>query len=182
MSLYHQDPQVKTFVDKMVKYCPTLIVLLLLTPAVWPNDTERQANQVPPAAFMLVHAMQILLFAPVEWEETIAYSPNLEDYRHGYLILEGPDQTRVVGGRFSMEDLNRAILLLYAFSNRRNGRVNLLQERAPRKSGKTRWSGYHDPTFIFPDEEPAAGDKFVDQIAINQLGFDKGQITAYECR
>ncbi|KAJ3536979.1 hypothetical protein NM208_g6281 [Fusarium decemcellulare] len=146
---------------------PRPTVIPLLAPTVWPNDTERQANQVAPAAIMLVHAVQILLFAPVEWEETISYSTNPEDYRHGYLILEGPDQTLVVGGRFSMEDLNRAIFLLYAFSNRRNGRVNLLQERAPRKSGKTRWSRYHDPTFIFLDEEPAAVDKLVDQVAIN---------------
>ncbi|KAF5004981.1 hypothetical protein FDECE_8546 [Fusarium decemcellulare] len=156
INLYHQEPQVKTFVDKMAKHCPTLIGLLLLTPTVWLDGTERQANRVPPAAFMLMHAVQILLFAPVEWNETISYFTNPEDYRHGYPILEGPDQTRVVGGRSSMEDPNRAILILYAFSNRRNGRVNLLQERVPRNSGKTKWSGYHDPTFIFLDDEPAA--------------------------
>ncbi|KAH6990739.1 hypothetical protein BKA56DRAFT_667277 [Ilyonectria sp. MPI-CAGE-AT-0026] len=96
---------------------------------------------------LLVHAAQILLFAPVEWNCNIEYSPVPSSYDHRFPFSFGGvvDKT-IFGGRFSTEDINRAVLLVYYNQARRNLRGNWLSARAPTNT-KFLWTGYLDPEY-----------------------------------
>lgn len=84
-----------------------------------------EVPQIHTIAFMLVHAVQLLLFAPVDWVENRIYSRDVYDHRFPlpYLDEDFPEQPKIVRGLFTMGDLSRALYMLYSARFRRGSKA-----------------------------------------------------------
>ena len=76
--------------------------------------------------------------------ESRLYSPDPEAYEHRFPL--NADVPKVVGNRFSMEDLHRAMFMGYALYRRRCTKADAMQERGPSKQAYE-WKGYADPDY-----------------------------------
>ncbi|SCV45357.1 uncharacterized protein FFB14_08608 [Fusarium fujikuroi] len=160
---YHRNEKVREFIDKVAKLCtkPTLIPVLNQT-----VSTPGLPGNISPCAFILAHAVQILLFAPQDWDANRVYTRDQDAYAHRFPTPEtiGGGTTPTVAGLFSMEDLHRAILLFYYLLKRRSER-KWITKKAPARSSKAGFPGYHHPTSPSVDHgahhnpnEPPAGE------------------------
>ncbi|KAF4454842.1 hypothetical protein F53441_2712 [Fusarium austroafricanum] len=124
LNAYCNNREVKKFVDNIVLLCTRPTFIPALKKHISGNTPSgRGPLDICPEAFILSHAVQILLFAPQDWDPKRVYSRNQGKYPHRF-----PSPSTVGGGtgskidnRFSMEDLHRAILLFYYLVARRNG-------------------------------------------------------------
>ncbi|RBQ75735.1 hypothetical protein FVER14953_20176 [Fusarium verticillioides] len=159
---YHSNEKVRGFIDNVAKLCtkPTFIPVLNQT-----VSTPGLPTNISPHAFILAHAVQILLFAPQEWDPDRVYTRDLDAYAHRFPTPEtiGGGTTPAVAGLFSMEDLYRAILLFYYLLKRRSA-SKWITKTAPTSSTNADFPGYHDPTSP-PTERPQANE--VDAVAVN---------------
>nr|RBQ85283.1 hypothetical protein FVER53263_03515 [Fusarium verticillioides] len=159
---YHSNEKVRGFIDNVAKLCtkPTFIPVLNQT-----VSTPGLPTNISPYAFILAHAVQILLFAPQEWDPDRVYTRDLDAYAHRFPTPEtiGGGTTPAVAGLFSMEDLYRAILLFYYLLKRRSA-SKWITKTAPTSSTNADFPGYHDPTSP-PTERPQANE--VDAVAVN---------------
>ncbi|KAF4457418.1 fungal specific transcription factor domain-containing protein [Fusarium austroafricanum] len=76
-----------------------------------------------------------------------------QDYEHQFPIPYGSSQPNVIADQYSLEDLNRAIYLIYTFQNR---------------YGKF-WSGYYDPAWKEVEMEAERPDLLLDTYVQDQL-------------
>ncbi|KAJ4307520.1 hypothetical protein N0V84_012674 [Fusarium piperis] len=177
--LFCSSHPVRQMVDMIIRHCHRPVFLPIFNNFVG-VDVKNPENQPNPAAMILAHAAQILLFAPTSWDEDIIYSRQLDDYEHRYPIAHGPGTELTIGDMFSLEDLNRAVYLVYSFQNRRNGRTNLLNDKPTKSRGNTKWAGYHDPAWK-PDQDVAEGsDRLIDMITEDQLDVEMARIATQE--
>ncbi|RGP73594.1 hypothetical protein FLONG3_6331 [Fusarium longipes] len=95
---------------------------------------------------VLFAAAQLPLFAPNDWiQDEHRYSADRAAYAHRFPMGTEPVTDRQVAARFSLQDLNRAIILVYAMLNRRNDKSNLLSNTQPRPKKIPSWIGYYRP-------------------------------------
>ncbi|KAK6697991.1 hypothetical protein SNK05_010839 [Fusarium graminearum] len=143
---YSRDGSVRRFINQVVTLCtkPTFIPVLNKHIASGGLDS-RAPRQIAPKAFVLAHAVQILLFAPMTWDYTREYSRDRAAYPHRF-----PTPPEVGGGTntcvadlFSMEDLHRAICMFYQLISRRVGRTAWIGRGVNLKS--VRFPGYVNP-------------------------------------
>ncbi|KAK7413873.1 hypothetical protein QQZ08_012561, partial [Neonectria magnoliae] len=145
--LYAQNPHVKDFVDTIATHCrkPTFIPVFESN---LENVSADSDHSIATMAFVLAHAVQLLTLAPVEWRGANKYSNDPEQYAHRFpTTVAGGGTGTTVAGRFSMEDLNRAVLLYFYAISRRVGGGNVLTTRKPPTKGTFTWPGYVDPNF-----------------------------------
>ncbi|KAF5543160.1 hypothetical protein FMEXI_7176 [Fusarium mexicanum] len=160
---YHNDEKVQEFTNNVAKLCtkptfiPALNGLVMASP-------EPGAAALP-SAFILAHAVQILLFAPQDWDPNRVYSRDQGAYTHRFPTPEaiGGGTMRTVAGLFSMEDLYRAVLLFYYLLKRRSA-SKWITKTAPTSSTNNEFPGYHNPTSA-STERPQANE--ADAIAAN---------------
>ncbi|KAF5009663.1 hypothetical protein FDECE_4132 [Fusarium decemcellulare] len=171
---YADDAAVREVVDRVVRLTPCPVLIPLLNQDVWPEyDTNNNPKEVARIPFILVHAVQLLLFAPTDWDERRTYSRSREAYEHRYPLDNGPT---AVAGLFSMEDLNRSVLTVYALFNRRNGRGDAMQARPPGTPAAFTWCGYVDPAYDPTSEPPEGLDRLHDQEAAAQSRLARAQM------
>ncbi|KAM0428175.1 hypothetical protein ACHAPT_007075 [Fusarium lateritium] len=126
LRLYNGSIKVQQMVHFIIENCPVPTFIPIFNNFV--GIDEQNPRDCPnTAALVLAHATQVLMFAPTSWSPDITYSANPDAYPHRYPLPYGPNQDRVVANKFSLEDLNRAIYLIFAF--------------------QIVWSGYHDPAW-----------------------------------
>ncbi|PNP74999.1 hypothetical protein FNYG_11646 [Fusarium nygamai] len=146
---YHSNEKVRGFIDNVAKLCtkPTFIPVLNQT-----VSTPGLPTNISPCAFILAHAVQILLFAPQDWDPDRVYTRDLDAYAHRFPTPDtiGGGTTPVIAGLFSMEDLYRAILLFYYLLKRRNA-TKWITKTAPTSSSNAEFPGYHQPTPLSVD-------------------------------
>lgn len=143
---YVSDPQVRLLVDRVVKLCPRPTLIPVLNKHVTTGQAgNRDEMVVAPKAFILVHAVQLLFFAPQAWDRDRPYTRDASDYPHRFPTPAevGGDTEKRVADTFSMEDLHRAILLFYQLVIRRFGRGACTGHPAPTK--KSQFPGYVKP-------------------------------------
>ncbi|UKZ72665.1 hypothetical protein TrVFT333_000298 [Trichoderma virens FT-333] len=100
---------------------------------------------VDTTAFVAVHALQILMFASIDWAQDRPYSRDLAVYEHRYPTPSGygGGETAAIGP-YSFEDFHRAVCLFWMAHTRRE---------SPRRNGLGRvpgnvpanFRGYYDP-------------------------------------
>ncbi|KAJ4011914.1 hypothetical protein NW766_007214 [Fusarium irregulare] len=154
---YDSDPQVRLLVDRVVKLCPRPTLIPVLNKHVTTGQAgNRDEMLVAPKAFILVHDVQLLFFAPQAWDRDRPYTRDASDYLHRFPTPAevGGDTEKRVADTFSMEDLHRAILLFYHSVVRRLGRGAWIGRPAPTK--KSQFPGYVKPELAWLADVPDA--------------------------
>jgi hypothetical protein len=141
---YKENTQIRRFVDQIVNHCPEPTFVPVRN---WHfvRDTFTDL-ELCPEAFILCHAVQILLFAPQNWCRDRVYFRDVAKYEHRFPTPDfiGGGTEKVVAGLFSMEDLHRAILLLYYLIRRRK-QVNWFGKVPEDSDSELEFPGYHQP-------------------------------------
>jgi hypothetical protein len=172
INLYTDSHVARKMVDMIIRRCPVPTFIPIFNNFV--GVDEKNPRDFPnTAATILAQAAQILIFAPTAWTPDITYSPDKHAYGHRYPLPYGPNQEHTVGDRFSLEDLNRAIYMVFAFQNRRNGNVVLLSNLPAKKGHNSKWAGYHDPTWVPDDDIVEGADILVDAVVDDQLQVEE---------
>ncbi|KAF5688035.1 hypothetical protein FCIRC_2106 [Fusarium circinatum] len=142
---YHNDEKVQEFTNNVAKLCTKPTFIPALNGLVMASPEPGAA--VLPSAFILAHAVQILLFAPQDWDPNRVYSRDQGAYTHRFPTPEaiGGGTMRTVAGLFSMEDLYRVVLLFYYLLKRRSA-SKWITKTAPTSSTNDEFPGYHNPT------------------------------------
>ncbi|KAM0484291.1 hypothetical protein ACHAPX_001711 [Trichoderma viride] len=146
---YTTSEHVRNVVDLVVKHCTKPTFIPVLDSVVLDTEPDTGSDKIHITSFILCHAVQILLFAPTEWNKDLVYSRHSADYIHRYpspAVHEGQDMA-AVGGFFSLEDLNRAVVLFqYALNRRSRSTTSILANRRPAHvTGQ--FKGYASPEF-----------------------------------
>jgi hypothetical protein len=66
--------------DRVTKLCPRPTLIPLLNKHVDFRKFSNKAQQISVKAFVLVHAIQTILFAPMDWDSKRVYSRDNEKY------------------------------------------------------------------------------------------------------
>ncbi|KAF5251970.1 hypothetical protein FANTH_2924 [Fusarium anthophilum] len=144
LSTYHKYKKVRQFINNVAQLCikPTFIIVVNQTVSM-----PGEPGNISPHAFILAHAVQILLFAPQDWDPDRIYTRDQGAYAHRFPTPEtiGGGTAPAVAGLFSMEDLYRAVLLFYYLLKRRSA-SNWITKTAPTSSSNAEFPGYHCPT------------------------------------
>ena len=145
---------------------PTLI------PVMRPYDAEQPDTppSIDPIRFMLIHALQILKFAPMVRSPEIDFLEGTYDRRFPSTI-PGGNRDPVIMETYSMEDLNRSVVAFYMFLTRRNGSRSVTN-RIPAKQANFKWYGYNDPEFRVNEAAPTGFGAHVDRVARAQLQYE----------
>lgn len=133
-------------VTTVIKGCkvPTFIPL---TNSVLQGGSSKEDDKINPVAFVAVHAIQILMFAPMDWEEDRQYVTDAEAYTHRYPTPTAFGGSEDAGlGQFSWEDFHRAVCMFNMAITRRESTARNVLGRVPPDSDKPRFEGYYDPT------------------------------------
>ncbi|KAL7962916.1 hypothetical protein V8C34DRAFT_300857 [Trichoderma compactum] len=160
---YLGDRKVKLYIDKIIRDLTSTIFL----PITGSMLGREEGGEVDVVATILAHAVQILLFAPTQWNKDIQYCRPDPGYPLRYPTPDGHGgNCRRVGETFSLEDLNRSITLLYLALYRRTAPgININANQLP--SARDKLLGYFDPV----RQKPMAGiedDESPQQCAIRQ--------------
>ncbi|KAL7934734.1 hypothetical protein V8C35DRAFT_327100 [Trichoderma chlorosporum] len=149
IAMYTKNGQLKKFIDDAVRSLKTPTFLPITRHMISQADAEDDA--IDPVSTVLIHAVQILLFAPTNWTRAIKYSRLTEDYQHRYPTPPGHGgDCRTVAGMYSLEDLHRSIILVYlAIYRRASGTEALKTSRVPQPHGV--FAGYYDVERQVPD-------------------------------
>ncbi|KAF9774014.1 hypothetical protein IL306_008066 [Fusarium sp. DS 682] len=89
--------------------------------------------------FVLAHAVQILLFAPMKWHQDASYK-STDSYPRRFPLgypKPGPDDIKIFGD-YSLDDLYRAILLMFYLFQQQSGK----DEEPPTPPHSEVWLGY----------------------------------------
>jgi hypothetical protein len=115
------DMTVRDFVNQVVTLCPKPTFIRVLPEHFSHKWPPKERKRYALRAFVLSHAVQILLFAPQDRIPNRIYSRDGPHYAHRFPSPDniGGGIEKNVAGLFSMEDLHRAILLFYFMINRR---------------------------------------------------------------
>ncbi|RGP72380.1 hypothetical protein FLONG3_6776 [Fusarium longipes] len=155
LTAYVSDEDVRMFVDKVAKLCTKPTLVPVLNKHVYPQNSDNgERDEISCEAFVLVHAVQILLFAPMAWVGSIPYTRDTRDYatyahRFPTPQIIGGGTEKDVANMFSLEDLHRSICMFYQLITRRNGRTNWMGRRAPYKQfDPMEFAGYVNPDLI----------------------------------
>ncbi|CZR36035.1 uncharacterized protein FPRO_03705 [Fusarium proliferatum ET1] len=163
LKAYDDDEEIKSFVDRVAKLCPRPTLIPALNKHV---DSRVLSNkeQISPKAFVLAHAVQILLFAPIDWDRERVYSRDRGKYVHRFPTPAefGGGTGTQVAGLFSMEDLHRAILIFYALVCRRSKRTAWITRTPSSNANEAGFVGYFDESAAAIAEVPEVGDTVMD--------------------
>ncbi|PTB47394.1 hypothetical protein M431DRAFT_102340 [Trichoderma harzianum CBS 226.95] len=142
VKMYNENPVLKAFIEKIIKNLERPVFLPITRGVISRADLEDDALHAP--ATILAHAVQLLLFAPTNWRKEIEYTVRPDAYKHRYPTPPGHGgDCRTVAGMFSLEDLHRAVILVYlAIYRRINGTDKLKSTRQPQPRGD--FKGYFD--------------------------------------
>lgn len=142
---YVKNRASREYVDEITStiHQPTL---LIPRKSIVDNTAEDDRDGIDPKLFVLVHAVQILVFAPVNlvigpnsgsqgnppsFGELFEYSRDPEKYEHRFPSTKSHHwEQRRVGGLFSLEDLFRAVCLYFHTLYRRT--KSSIQSQIPR--------------------------------------------------
>ncbi|KAF5711411.1 purine utilization transcriptional regulator [Fusarium globosum] len=124
LAAYEKNPGIRRFVNEMACLCTSPTFIPALNKHICKPISEMEGNKICPEAFVLSHAIQIMLFAPQKWDPKRKYSRD-HKYAHrfpfcntlGFSVdLDGDIRTRLC-----VKDIRRAILLFYYLVKRRDG-------------------------------------------------------------
>ncbi|KAK0759458.1 hypothetical protein N5P37_007646 [Trichoderma harzianum] len=116
------------------------------------SRADNEGDGIHVVATILIIAAQILLFSPTSWHKEIQYCRDESAYQHRYPTPPGHGgNCRTVADLFSLEDLHRAIVMVYlVIYLRKDGIISLKAGRQPQPRGK--WPGYFDNQRQIPDD------------------------------
>ncbi|CAF3600281.1 unnamed protein product [Fusarium graminearum] len=170
ITLYANSKECRDMVETICLYCPQPTFIPIFNNTISIDEKNHRDEPCPPAMF-LAAAAQVLIFAPSHWDPELKLVQT-SDYPRRYPINQGFSPTKTIAGRFSMEDLNRALYLIFTVNNRR-GKANLLSGIPTKRTGNTRWMGYHDPSWNSTEMELEGTEIIVD-------GHTEAQLDAEE--
>ncbi|OBS25884.1 hypothetical protein FPOA_06418 [Fusarium poae] len=161
------EPSTKEWVIKILKQLdqPTLIPVTRQDNQA--TTTSIANTSMDPVRFMLVHAMQVLMFVPMH-RGSVNWTDNYT--RRFPSQLAGGYQVTSILGRYSMEDLNRAIVSCFQFLTRRDGTRDVLS-RVPGVRTNYKWYGYADPNFRIDEAAPEGVGRTIDTLSRANLEY-----------
>ncbi|KAM0541913.1 hypothetical protein ACHAO7_010214 [Fusarium culmorum] len=147
LKAYYLNNEVHDFVDQIIKLCPQPTFLPVQMRHFHPcyKDSDPLGKHLHPEAFVLAAAAQILLFAPQDWKSDRVYSRDSTEYEYRFPTRDniGGGTDQIVGSKYSMEDLHRAILMFYRLVDRRSEEGWLAKRQY--RDAPSKFPGYHDP-------------------------------------
>ncbi|KAF5693556.1 metal-nicotianamine transporter YSL11 [Fusarium denticulatum] len=95
LKAYDKGEEIKSFVDRVVNLCPRPTLIPVLNKHVDSRVLPKNKERISLKAFVLAHAVQILFFAPMDWDRDRVYSRDKERYSHRFPtpaeVLEAAD-------------------------------------------------------------------------------------------
>ncbi|RSL97586.1 hypothetical protein CEP52_010794 [Fusarium oligoseptatum] len=165
ISAYVDDAAVRDLVDEVARTIPRPVLIPVLVKNIRPNDHANK-DHIAQIAFVLIHAVQLLLFSTTQFQQDRTYHREHPERRYTF---DTGDKT--VAGLFSLEDLNRAVLMMYTMYNRRCTKADAMQKRKPPQC-KSAWMGYAEPKYNPALDIPEGTDLLVDRYMSAQLEMD----------
>ncbi|KPM45986.1 hypothetical protein AK830_g452 [Neonectria ditissima] len=169
------NPEINVFVQNVFKSCIRPTFIPTINKVVFANLDNMKPNDISKTTFILVHAIQILLFSPTDFDPSRKYTRDRNAYPHRF-----PTPPEAGGGDlkffedFTIEDVNRSIIAFYYLVVRREGRVNNLIGRKPPKSTDP-FVGYADPSYKLGRAPLEGADLSVSIHTEGVLSFDAEQ-------
>ncbi|CVL12374.1 uncharacterized protein FPRN_03580 [Fusarium proliferatum] len=124
LAAYEKNPGIRRFVNEMACLCTSPTFIPALNKHISKPISEIEGNKICPEAFVLSHAIQIMLFAPQKWDPKRKYSRD-HKYAHRFPFCStlgfGVDLDGDIRTRLCVKDIRRAILLFYYLVKRRDG-------------------------------------------------------------
>lgn len=168
LQFLHDNEQMQRILNKIADGLPAPTYIPILNKHVG-EGTENNKDNINAAATMLAHAVQILLFSPKNYDSTAPPQfrsgplpakryPTPNDPGH----FESEEAPIKYARWFSLEDFNRALVLLNLCIHRRRtgssqskNKLGVLNHTTPARAGqRLEWLGYHDRssevTFVDP--------------------------------
>ncbi|KAF4503723.1 hypothetical protein FAGAP_1 [Fusarium agapanthi] len=160
LKAYDEDEEIKSFVDRVAKVCPRPTLIPVLNKHVDSRVSSDNKKQISSKAFVLAHAVQILVFAPMSWDKDRVYSRDREKYIHRFPTPAefGGGTGTQVAGLFSMEDLHRTILIFYRLVLRRSRPCTAWITRVPSSEKDEAFAGYFNESAVAIAEVPEVAD------------------------
>ncbi|KAF4454848.1 permease [Fusarium austroafricanum] len=87
LKAYAEDKKIRQFVDQVAKRCPKPTLIPVLNKHVLTGAIDNPL-QISTKAFVLVHAVQLLLFGSMDWQRDRPYSRDTSQYPHRFPTLE----------------------------------------------------------------------------------------------
>ncbi|EEU35700.1 uncharacterized protein NECHADRAFT_87952 [Fusarium vanettenii 77-13-4] len=171
INAYVDYATVRELVDEVARATPRPVLIPILVQNIR-SDDHANKDHIVQTAFNLVHAVQLLLFATTQFQPDRTY--HREHPNRRYTFNTG-DKT--VTGLFSLEDLNRSVLMMYSLYNRRCHKADAMQERKPPQC-KSSWIGYADPRYNPALDTPEGTDLLADMYMSAQLEMDEVILTS----
>lgn len=155
ISYYFDVYKVRQFVDMVIESLAQPVFLPVYKCNVGSDTTDQGENQPLDAKlFILVHAVQILLFAPMDLNlGEMQYSRDTDAYPHRFPSPKVHAWEQMdVAGRFSGEDLYRACCLFVHTAKRRGlPQYTFCTTTAKKNAYSTKdWPGYCDTQLVIP--------------------------------
>lgn len=183
---YHRSEIYKRLVLTVLKGC-TAPTYLPIPYSISKASNPRKTGEIDMDATMLCAAIQLLKFAPERWEPDPNFKYGRGLYRCRFPFIKSiPSETREIGSEFAIEDLNRALLLIFLAWYRRGvpGRDIVVTRKAVQAS-KEPFLGYIDPanpspaTIVLPNVEGDNTANCITQQAVAQprAKMDQGTMT-----
>ncbi|KAM0542074.1 hypothetical protein ACHAO7_010139 [Fusarium culmorum] len=146
----------KAYTDKPTREWATSIITKLDRPTLIPvmSKTETgpdKQGSIDTVRFMLIHALQVLVFVPMARGD-VDFTEGTYDRRFPSK-LKGGNSIPAILDKYSMEDLNRAIVACYQLITRRNGSRDITT-RIPGNQKTFPWFGYADLKFRINEAAP----------------------------
>ncbi|KAF4439243.1 hypothetical protein FACUT_4320 [Fusarium acutatum] len=164
LSAYENNPGIRRFVNEMACLCTSPTFIPALNKHISKPICKSECNEICPEAFVLSHAIQIILFAPQKWDPKREYSID-HKYPHRFPFCStlgfGRDLDGDIRNRLCPKDIPRAIILFYYLIKRRDGSLVWI-------CNTKSISGPEDPSHV-QDTDEMAPTKTLDTIDISTL-------------
>ncbi|KAK7397912.1 hypothetical protein QQX98_012715 [Neonectria punicea] len=139
----------------VLQHCSRPTFIPTINKLIFANVESMNPNDVSKTTFILVHAVQILLFSPTNFVLDREYSRDRQAYPHRFPTPAGIGGDLKVFEDFTLEDVNRSIIAFFYLVARREGRGNSLTCREPAKASEP-FVGYADASYK-PGKVPLEG-------------------------
>lgn len=146
INAYANTPTVASLVNWIFEHCERPTYLPIMNRHVYADNSNVDPDAIAVIPFVLVHAVQLLIFSPTDFAPDRVYSRDRDAYPHRYPTQETYDNAKLAWGQYTMEDMNRAVICFFNLLSRRSGNSNTLLGRKP--TGKSdAFPGYMDSTY-----------------------------------
>ncbi|OAA53900.1 SNF2-related protein [Akanthomyces lecanii RCEF 1005] len=171
VGFYHQTPKMQSILDNIATSCKEPVPIPLTYACLRDEPVSRKDNFIDVRAVMLVAAVQLLMFSPITWTYKKVFKFEADKYPCRFPSPPFIKEERLrIGGKFSIEDLHRALVLILLCLYRRQGKRDIQKPSTLKLTKETAtWIGYVDPSIKVERFNAAEGDFALKQKLIHEV-------------